>query len=79
MLMRNYAIEQSRRNEDFIVAALHPGTVDTSLSKPFQPNVPEKQLFSAQQSASYLVDVIGKLTPADTGKMFDWAGEEIPA
>ncbi|MEO1321446.1 MAG: SDR family NAD(P)-dependent oxidoreductase [Pseudomonadota bacterium] len=79
MLIRNYAIEQARRNEDFIAASLHPGTVDTALSKPFQSGVPDKQLFSADQSAAYLISVVDQLTPADSGKAFDWAGKEIPA
>jgi NAD(P)-dependent dehydrogenase (short-subunit alcohol dehydrogenase family) len=79
MLIRNYAIEQKRRNEDFIAVSLHPGTVDTNLSKPFQSNVPDKQLFTPEQSASYLLNVIGGLTPDDSGKAFDWAGKEIPA
>lgn len=79
MLVRNYAIEQARRNGDFIAVSLHPGTVDTVLSKPFQGNVPDKKLFTSAQSAGYLLDVIGKLTPDDSGKAFDWAGEEIPA
>jgi NAD(P)-dependent dehydrogenase (short-subunit alcohol dehydrogenase family) len=79
MLIRNYAIEQSRRNEDFIAVGLHPGTVDTGLSEPFQGNVPDKKLFTPAQSAGYLLNVIGHLTPGDSGKAFDWAGEEIPA
>lgn len=79
MLIRNYAIEQARRNEDFIVASLHPGTVDTALSKPFQSGVPDAQLFNAEQSAGYLLSVIEQLTPNDSGKAFDWAGKEIPA
>lgn len=77
MLIRNYAIEQARRNEKFISVALHPGTVETVLSQPFQANVPEKQLFSADQSAAYLLSVIDELRPVDTGKIFDWAGKEI--
>ncbi|MEP1145068.1 MAG: SDR family NAD(P)-dependent oxidoreductase [Henriciella sp.] len=79
MLIRNYAIEQARRNEDFIAIGLHPGTVDTDLSKPFQSGVPDKKLFSADQSAAYLLNVIDGLDPKDTGKAFDWAGKEIPA
>ena len=78
MLIRNYAIEQARRNENFISVALHPGTVDTSLSEPFQSNVPQEQLFSPDQSAACLLSVIDGLHPEDTGKIFDWAGEEIP-
>lgn len=79
MLIKNYAIEQARRNEDFIAVGLHPGTVDTALSKPFQSGVPDKQLFSADQSAAYLLNVIDGLTPMDSGKVFDWAGKEVPA
>ena len=79
MLIRNYAIEQSYRNPDFISVSLHPGTVDTGLSKPFQSGVPDEQLFTAEQSAAYLLEVIDRLTPAQTGKAFDWAGKEIPA
>lgn len=79
MLLRNYAIEQARRNSDFIVAGLHPGTVDTRLSRPFQRNVPDGQLFTPQIAAEHLLRVIDGLTHADTGKCFDWAGKEIPA
>ena len=79
MLIRNYAIEQARRSGAFICVGLHPGTVDTGLSKPFQTNVPDEQLFSADQSAAHLLTVIDGLAPSDTGKVFDWAGKEIPA
>ena len=79
MLVRNYAIEQARVNDRFIAVTLHPGTVDTGLSRPFQSNVPDAQLFSPDQSAGYLLKVIEGLTPANTGKSFDWAGKEIPA
>lgn len=79
MLMKNYAIEQARKNDEFVVASLHPGTVDTGLSKPFQSNVPDKKLFTPEQSAGYLLGVIDALTPEQTGKAFDWAGKEIPA
>ncbi|MEM9573292.1 MAG: SDR family NAD(P)-dependent oxidoreductase [Pseudomonadota bacterium] len=79
MLIQNYAIEQRRRNEAFIAISLHPGTVDTALSKPFQGNVPDQQLFSPDKAARKLLDVIALLEPADSGKCFDWAGAPIPA
>jgi NAD(P)-dependent dehydrogenase (short-subunit alcohol dehydrogenase family) len=79
MLIRNYAIEQSRRAPECICVGLHPGTVDTGLSKPFQSNVPDAQLFSPDQSAASLLDVIDHLTPEQSGKCFDWAGKEVPA
>lgn len=79
MLIRNYAIEQAARNPQFISVSLHPGTVVTELSAPFRSKVPTEKLFTPEQSANYLLDVIDGLTPADSGKVFDWAGKEIPA
>lgn len=79
MLIRNFAIEQARRAPGNICVGLHPGTVDTGLSKPFQSNVPGEKLFFPEQAADYLLDVIHRLTPEDSGKCLDWAGKEIPA
>ena len=46
MIIKNAAIETSRYNKDVFIVGLHPGTVDSQLSKPFQSNVPEKKLFT---------------------------------
>lgn len=78
MLIRNYAIEQARRAPGNICVGLHPGTVDTGLSAPFQANVPDDKLFSPEQSAGFLLGVINRLSPEDSGKCFDWAGKEMP-
>ena len=79
MLIRNYAIEQGRRNREFIAVGLHPGTVDTPLSQPFQGNVPDNKLFSPAYSAGCLLDVIDGLGPEQSGRVFDYAGKEVPA
>ncbi len=79
MLIRNYAIEQGRRNRDFIAVGLHPGTVDTPLSKPFQGNVPRDKLFSPDDAANRLLDVIAALSPEQSGRVFDYSGKEVPA
>ncbi len=79
MLIKNYAIELSRSRPEAIIVSLHPGTVDTQLSKPFQGNVPEGKLFTPKQSADYLLEVMDRLQPNQSGKAFDWAGKEIPA
>ncbi|MEM9495405.1 MAG: SDR family NAD(P)-dependent oxidoreductase [Pseudomonadota bacterium] len=78
MLIKNYAIEEARRNRDLIIVGLHPGTVDTPLSEPFQKNVPLAQLFSPAKSAAHLMEVVDNLSPDASGKIFDWAGREIP-
>jgi len=56
---------------------LHPGTVDTGLSEPFQHNVPARQLHTPDTAAGHLLDVIANLTADDSGHVFDWAGERI--
>ncbi|MDP3460172.1 MAG: SDR family NAD(P)-dependent oxidoreductase [Hyphomonas sp.] len=79
MLIRNFAIEQARRAPGSICVGLHPGTVDTGLSKAFQGGVAEDSLFTPVQAAGYLLGVVDRLTPEDSGKCLDWAGKEIPA
>ena len=79
MLIRNYALEQARRNAESVVVGLHPGTVDTGLSKPFHAGLPAGQLFTPDTAATHLLAVIDGLAPCDSGKVFDWAGTEIPA
>lgn len=78
MLIRNFAIECARSHPLAVVAALHPGTVDSALSAPFQRGVAPDQLFSPDQSAGYLLDVIAALTPADSGGLFAWDGQRLP-
>ncbi len=77
MIIRNLSIEWARKNKRSIIVALHPGTVDTGLSKPFQSNVPPGKLFDSERAALQLLDVLDGLKPVDTGKIFAWDGEEI--
>ncbi|MEO9469152.1 SDR family NAD(P)-dependent oxidoreductase [Parasphingorhabdus sp.] len=77
MMIRNLAIEWRRKDKRSIIVALHPGTVDTGLSLPFQSNVPAGKLFDPGRAAVQLLDVLDGLKPADSGKIFAWDGEEI--
>lgn len=78
MLLRTTAIEIQRRYKNAVIIGLHPGTVDTGLSKPFQANVPQKKLFSPEFSSRSILQVINERTAADSGKLFAWDGQEIP-
>ena len=77
MILKTLSIEHARRFPDAVVAGLHPGTVDTRLSAPFQRRVPEGKLFSPPQSVGYMLSVIDRLTPPDTGGFFAWDGTPI--
>ena len=78
-MVRTLSIELARTHDKGTVVALHPGTVDTGLSEPFQSNVPEEKLFTPQQSAAHLLSVLDTLGPEDSGGHFDWAGKPVPA
>lgn len=76
-LIRTIAVEERRRNDRSIVVGLHPGTVATALSKPFQAGVRADQLFMPNRAAVQLLDVIDGLKAPDSGKLFGWDGAEI--
>jgi NAD(P)-dependent dehydrogenase (short-subunit alcohol dehydrogenase family) len=77
MLIKTLAIEVRRTRPEAICAALHPGTVDTGLSKPFQKNVQPNRLFSVEAAAEKLLEVIDRLTPAQSGDCFAWDGKQV--
>ena len=79
MVVKNAAIETARRDKHKIIIGLHPGTVDSALSAPFQGNVAADKLFTAAQAAAYLLRVIDNVTAQDSGKVFAWDGQDVPA
>jgi len=78
MLVRNTAIELSIRNKAAICVALHPGTVDTPMSKPFQTGIAPGRLFSPDESAAALWKIVESLTPDRSGELIAWDGQTIP-
>jgi NAD(P)-dependent dehydrogenase (short-subunit alcohol dehydrogenase family) len=79
MIVKNAAIETARRDPQKILVGLHPGTVDSRLSAPFQTNVSEGKLFTPDQAATHLLAVIDRLSADDSGYVFAWDGTKIPA
>lgn len=78
MALKNISIEWKRMLPNVCVAALHPGTTDTTLSAPFQARVPEGKLFSPEKTATLLVDRLSELIPANSGQFLAYDGSEIP-
>lgn len=78
MLIRSLAVELARSNDRALCVGLHPGTVDTGLSRPFQANVPQDRLFTPARAAARLLRVLDGLTPAESGGLFAWDGRRIP-
>lgn len=85
MLVRTLAIEWQRTLPNTCLAAYHPGTVDTGLSKPFvskpaaakgrQPRA--REILSPAAAAAHLLALIPKLTPQHTGTFWDWRHDQI--
>ena len=78
MLVRTLAIEYHRTHPLGLCVALHPGSVDTALSSPFQSGIPQGRLFTADRSAEALLAVMDELGPAANGGFFAWDGAAIP-
>ncbi len=78
MLVKNCAIELARTHPKALCVTLHPGTVDTPLSQPFQSNVADGKLFTPDRSARALLTVLDQLGPDQTGGLIAWDGERIP-
>ena len=78
MLVRTLALEHRRTHPLGVCVALHPGTVDTGLSKPFQAGVPKGKLFAPATAAEALVSLMDRLGPNDNGSFFAWDGTPIP-
>lgn len=76
--LHTLSIELQRKHKDALCVGLHPGTVDSGLSEPFQGNVPDDKLFSPDYSVERLLSVVDGLTPADSGAQYDYAGARIP-
>lgn len=76
--LRTLAVECRRTHPGLCVTAIHPGTTDTELSRPFQGNVRPGNLYTAEQSAARILRVIREGTPEQSGRFVNWNGEPIP-
>jgi len=77
-LFRTLAIELRRTHPNACCVLLHPGTVNTPLSQPFQGGVPAERLFTPELAARQLLAIVARLTPADSGRFLAWDGTQVP-
>lgn len=75
MVVKTAAIELARTHPQLVVAALHPGTVDSALSAPFRG----AQIGRAPGVAARdLLSVIDALQPEDSGGFRAYDGQRLP-
>lgn len=75
---KTLSVECQRRKDPVICVVIHPGVVDTELSKPYQRDIPPEKLFTPETSAEKLMELLDSLKPDDTGKFFSYTKQEIP-
>ncbi|MEL7486157.1 MAG: SDR family NAD(P)-dependent oxidoreductase [Pseudomonadota bacterium] len=74
-LVRCAAVEFARKNPNAVIVALHPGTIETSLTRAFAKG---RYTATPAEAARNMLAVLDSLTPAESGGFFDYAGKEIP-
>jgi uracil-DNA glycosylase len=79
MIIKTTSIEVQRKSKNTVIVGLHPGTVDSELSRPFKGNVAAAKLFTPEFAAEKLLEVLDSITLAHNGKCFAWDGQEIPS
>ena len=70
MFMKN--LSNDLREQRIITVSLHPGWVKTGF--PYTENAP----LETEDSIKGMIEVIESLKMEDTGKFFDWHGDELP-
>ena len=73
--LRTAAVEVARTHPQAVVAALHPGTVETPLTERYRGRQPAR---TTSEAAASLLAVIDGLGPEQTGGFFDWQGAAVP-
>jgi NAD(P)-dependent dehydrogenase (short-subunit alcohol dehydrogenase family) len=76
--IRTLAIECRVKYPQATILAIHPGTTDTDLSRPFQRNVRPGHLYSPATTAARILQGIGSAEGTRSGCFLNWDGSELP-
>ena len=74
-IVRTASVEVARTHPLAVLAALHPGTVETGLTAPHAGGHPT---VTPDVAAGHLLAVLGGLGPEESGGFFDWSGAVVP-
>ena len=75
MLIKTWAIELARTHAQAACVGMHPGTVESNLSKPFQKIT--SRYFTPIYAANRLVDTALSLNPQASGNIYAYDGTQI--
>jgi NAD(P)-dependent dehydrogenase (short-subunit alcohol dehydrogenase family) len=75
MLIKTASIEWARTKPNTVLIAMHPGTVNSKLSKPFRG---EQIGRPANDAAVDMLQAIANLKKEDSGSFISYSGEKLP-
>ncbi len=79
-IIKCLSIETRRTHPHAVCLGLHPGTVDTGLSQPFQQSMAtHHKLFKPAEAVENLLRVIDESRPDQSGSVIAWDGTPVPA
>ena len=75
MFLKTAAIEVKRSKPNAVLVALHPGTVNSNLSRPYNGEKIGRSPFDA---AADMLRVLDRLTAENSGQFHSWNGDRLP-
>jgi len=75
MIIKTAAIELARTKPNSAIIAMHPGTVQSRLSKPFGGETKGRP---AHEAASDMLNILLNLEASDSGSFLSYSGEKLP-
>lgn len=75
MLIKTASIELARTKPNIALIAMHPGTVNSRLSKPFKGQQIGRP---AADACADMFDVMKSVEPKDSGSFISYSGERLP-
>tara|TARA_Y100000589_G_scaffold330865_1_gene381936 strand:- start:1228 stop:1917 length:690 start_codon:yes stop_codon:yes gene_type:complete len=74
-IIKTSSIEQKRLNKNLIMVSVHPGTVETKLSRPF---IGKRKVQTPAEAATKIINLLENLSLEDSGLFFDYNNNIIP-
>ncbi|PPQ68849.1 hypothetical protein CVT26_001685 [Gymnopilus dilepis] len=77
-VVKTFDLHLEQQNMPAMSIGVHPGTVQTDLSKAFWNSTPSEKLFEPDFAACKLADVVQNISIEQRGRVWDWSGREVP-
>ncbi|KZP24599.1 NAD(P)-binding protein [Athelia psychrophila] len=77
-VIKTFDLQLQMKKTPSMCVGVHPGTVKTDLSRDYWTGTPKDGLFEPEHAAEMLVDVVANLKDSQRGKVWDYAGKEVP-